>query len=78
MYSKNDHVFVCKIDCVCKPCAIAFSPDNHLIVGDLYNNCIRVFGLPQQNSFFNRFFGYNEKEHPRKLTNIFGVSYVGS
>jgi len=73
MYSKDDHVFLCKIDCICKPCAIAFSPDNHLIVGDHENNCIRVFGLPQQNSFFKGLFGHYEKEHSRKLINIFGA-----
>ena len=76
MYSGNDHVFLFKIDCDCKPCAIAFSPDNHLIVGDHENNCIRVFGLPQQKSFFKGLFGNNEKEHSRKPTNVFGA--VGS
>ena len=73
MYSRDDHVFLYKIDCLCKPCAIAFSPDDHLIVGDHENNCIRVFSLPYKNSFFKGLFGYDEKEHSRKLTNIFGT-----
>ena len=73
MYSRDGHAFLYKIDCLCKPCAITFSPDNHLIVGDHENNCIRVFGLPYKNSFFKGLFGNGEKEHSRKLTNIFGT-----
>jgi len=74
MYSRNDHrhTFLCKIDCFCKPCAIAFSPDNHLIVGDHENNCIRVFSLPHKKSFLS-FRASKEKEHSRKPTNIFGA-----
>ena len=74
MYSRAGHAFLCKIDCVYKPCAIAFSPDNHLIVGDHENNCIRVFGLPYKNSFFKGLFGYDVKEHSCKLINIFGAA----
>ena len=76
MYSGDDHSFLYKIDCYCKPCAIAFTPDNHLIVGDHVNNCIHVFGLPHQKSFLTNLWGRQEKEHCRKLINLFGA--VGS
>ena len=56
MYSGDDHSFLYKIDCYCKPCAIAFTPDNHLIVGDHVNNCVRVWSTTPE-EFLNKLMG---------------------
>jgi len=64
MYRGDDHTFVCKISCN-RPCAIALSPDNHLIVGDRENNCLYVFNHP------------HDKGYLRQLSNIIGSKGCG-
>ena len=56
VYNGDDHSFLYKIDCYCKPCAIAFTPDNHLIVGDHVNNCVRVWSTTPE-EFLNKLMG---------------------
>ncbi|XP_065897483.1 uncharacterized protein [Dysidea avara] len=70
MYSRADHKFLCKIDCN-KPCAIAFSPDNHMIAADDDSLC--VFSPPLRNRFFKRLLkSRNENIYSRQVINKFG------
>ncbi|XP_065890890.1 uncharacterized protein [Dysidea avara] len=77
MYSEDDHTFVCKIECN-RPCAVAFTPDNHLIVGDHENDRIFVFGPPGKKSFFRSILSFSfSNEESRQLTKVFGTSGKG-
>jgi len=72
MYSVNHHKLLCKIDCN-RPCAIAFTPDNHMIAADGDKNCLRVFTAPLRNRFIkNLFKSRKENVYSRQLVNKFG------